>query len=75
MENNTLTLLSTPGIWYPGQLPEEFDNEVELMLQRSLASRDLINGQLDAETFLDFLDAQGLDIHLMLDDIEECLYQ
>ena len=61
MENNLETELAVPAIWYPGQSDAEFLEEITLMLQRVNMTRDFLSGQLESDTFLDFLDAQGYD--------------
>lgn len=54
--------IDTPAIWYPGQDDLEFEEELEAMLFRANATSDFLNGNLDADGFLDFLNQQGYDV-------------
>lgn len=54
--------VATPGIWYPGQSDEEFEEEIQLMLLRSQATKAFIEGEIDADFFLNFLHESGIDI-------------
>ncbi|PHJ54497.1 hypothetical protein VF14_35220 [Nostoc linckia z18] len=54
--------VSTPIIWYPGQIDIDLDEEVTLMIERAKATRDLLNGTLETDVFLDMLDGQGFDV-------------
>ncbi len=61
MENNLEIELAVPAIWYPGQSDAEFQEEIVLMLARVNMTRDFLSGNLEADSFLDFLDSQGYD--------------
>ncbi|MFN6450545.1 MAG: hypothetical protein RMX59_035160 [Nostoc sp. DedSLP05] len=54
--------ISTPIIWYPGQVDIDLDEEVTFMLERAKATSDLLNGTLETDVFLDMLDGQGFDV-------------
>ncbi|MFK0732084.1 MAG: hypothetical protein ACFKPT_13880 [Gloeotrichia echinulata GP01] len=54
--------VSTPAIWYPGQSQLEFEEEVNLMMERSRLTTDLLNGNIEPDAFLDMLNDQGFDI-------------
>ena len=54
--------LSTPAIWYPGQTSEEFEEELKLMVLRSQATSDFLQGRIAADDFLDFLNDAGFDV-------------
>lgn len=54
--------IATPGIWYPEQSNEEFEEEIELMLLRSQATKAFIEGEVDADFFLNFLHESGINV-------------
>lgn len=54
--------LSTPAIWFPGQSSEEFDEEIKLMMLRSQATNDFLQGRIAVDSFLDFIDDAGFDV-------------
>lgn len=54
--------ISTPVIWYPGQSDIEFDEEINLMLERSAMTRDFLNGDIPPDQLLDFINDQGFDV-------------
>lgn len=59
VENN---FLATPAIWYPGQSQLEYEDEINLMLQRANMTAAFLRGEIHPDTFLDFLDEQEYDI-------------
>jgi len=62
--------LYVPIIWYPGSEDDQ-DDSIEKMVGRAFATRDLLRGVLDAETFLDMLEDEGFDIPGLVDAWEE----
>lgn len=58
--------IATPALWYPGQSEEEMQHEIHLMVQRSVATRQFLNGDLDFHTFLDVLEANQIDMDGMI---------
>lgn len=54
--------LATPAIWYPGQSNEEFEEEIKLMMLRTQATSDFLQGRIAADSFLDFVDEAGFDV-------------
>lgn len=57
--------IATPSLWYPGQCEEEWRHEVHLMVQRSIATRQFLEGDLDFVTFLDMLEVNEVDMDHM----------
>jgi hypothetical protein len=58
--------LAVPMLWYPGQSQEESEQEISLMLQRSLAVQQLQSGTLSQEDFCDLLNDQGFFVEELL---------
>jgi hypothetical protein len=40
----------------------EFNHEFSLMMERSHFTEDFLNGKVDPDTFLDYLDQAGIDV-------------
>lgn len=59
--------IATPALWYPGQSEEEMQYEIHLMVQRSVATRQFLNGELDFCTFLDTLEANQIYMDGMIE--------
>lgn len=62
--------LETPAIWYPGQSQLEYEEEINLMLQRAQITSAFLTGEIHPDTFLDFLDEQEFDVFELADDWE-----
>jgi len=62
------TLFATPAIYVPG---ENWEEEVEKMLLRSLATDKFLAGEMDAETFCDLLDEHQIDVKDLVTAWEE----
>ncbi|PHM11634.1 hypothetical protein [Nostoc sp. 'Peltigera malacea cyanobiont' DB3992] len=60
--------ISTPAIWYPGQSEIEFDEELNLMLERSAMTRDFLNGEIPPDCLLDFINDQGFNVFDVAED-------
>lgn len=60
--SNLLVQLATPAIWYPEQLEEDFQEEINLMLTRVNATEAFLKGEVDADFFLNFLHESGIDV-------------
>lgn len=65
--------IATPALWYPGQSEEEWKAEVHLMVQRSIATRQFMNGEIDFPTFLDTLEANQIYMDGMIEAWSEDL--
>lgn len=65
--------IATPALWYPGQSEEEMQHEIHLMVQRSIATRQFLNGEVDFPTFLDTLEANGIYMDGMVEAWSEDL--
>jgi hypothetical protein len=63
--------IATPALWYPGQSQEETKHEVHLMVQRSVATRAFLDGELDFCTFLDVLESANMDMDGMIEGWSE----
>lgn len=59
----------TPLIWTPET--EDWESELNRMLERSEVTSDLIAGKIDPEYFLDFLAQQEFDVQSFLDGWED----
>ncbi|WP_445626635.1 hypothetical protein [Nostoc sp. DSM 114167] len=66
MENK----LETPAIWYPGQSQLEYEEEINLMLQRAQMTAAFLRGEVHPDTFLDFLNEQEFDVFELADNWE-----
>ncbi|WP_322703756.1 hypothetical protein [Nostoc sp. DedQUE04] len=62
--------LETPAIWYPGQSQLEYEEEINLMLQRAQITAAFLRGEIYPDTFLDFLDEEEFDVFELADDWE-----
>lgn len=60
--------ISVPVIWYPGQSDIEFDEEIDLMMERSAMTRDFLNGDIPPDQLLDLINDQGFDIFEVAED-------
>ncbi|ALF52963.1 hypothetical protein ACX27_09040 [Nostoc piscinale CENA21] len=60
--------LSTPVLWYPGQTEVDLQEEIDLMLVRTKWTSSFLKGEIQADTFLDFLNEQGYDVFDLADD-------
>lgn len=67
MESN---FLATPAIWYPGQSELEYEEEIDLMLQRANMTAAFLRGEVHPDTFLDFLTEQEYDVFELAEDWE-----
>ncbi len=64
-----LDYFATPVIWYPHC--EISDEDIQQMINRSVATNDWALGKLDTESFLDCLDENNVDVYSIVDDWEE----
>lgn len=53
--------LATPAIWLPGMNDGDWEQEVDLMIGRSMATRDFVQNQITPEEFAEALYEGGLD--------------
>jgi hypothetical protein len=63
-----LTHLATPAIITADMSEAEIQIEFEKMLLRSTATSEFVNGNIDAEDFVEALDAGGVHIDAALRD-------
>lgn len=54
-------LLARPAIWTPDTSQEQWEEDLWTMLEASLALGDFANGLIDAGTYLDRIEAIGID--------------
>lgn len=54
--------LATPAIWLPGMGEEEWNCEVEGMIQRTLLTRSFVEGEISPDDYLDGLHNQRIDV-------------
>lgn len=47
--------LATPAIWLPGQSQEEWEAEVDAMLERSYITDQFMKGHVYVDSFLDYI--------------------
>lgn len=64
-------ILSTPAIWVPGIDAEQWADELSNMIDRAFATRDLLNGTLPPDAFLDLIDSHSIDVFELCDDWDE----
>ena len=60
--------LATPAIWIPDMNQQEWDYQVDCMIERSLAARALIDGQITPDEFEQAIDQYGVDVIQMRKD-------
>jgi hypothetical protein len=63
-----LSHLATPAIIHVDMSEAEIDLEFEKMMLRSTATSEFVNGHIDAEDFIEALDASGVHIDGALRD-------
>lgn len=63
--NNLDRLFAVPVLWLPEQSHEEFLSEVHSMMQRAIAVRDLLEGEITLEDYADLLNDQSFDVSLI----------
>lgn len=54
-------LLARPAIWTPDTSHDQWEEELWTMLEASMALGDFANGLIDAGTYLDRIEAIGID--------------
>lgn len=54
--------IATPALWFPGQSEEETNHEIHLMVIRSVAQRQFLNGEIDFPAFLDILESAQVEM-------------
>lgn len=53
--NEGQALIATPALWYPGQSQEEWEDEVNAMLERSYITDQFMKGNVYVDSFLDYI--------------------
>lgn len=53
--NKGQALIATPALWYPGQSQEEWEDEVNAMLERSYITDQFMKGNVETDSFLDYI--------------------
>lgn len=70
-------VLATPALWFPGQSEEEWQAEVEAMLDRSLVTSEFLKGNVAVDVFLDCIAEEYGDplevAELWEEELEQCL--
>jgi hypothetical protein len=64
-------LLALPTIWYPGQDQEEADLDLHQMVERAVATQQMLDGQLEFDSYCDLLSDQGYYVSELLSDWEQ----
>lgn len=59
---NVESILATPALWYPGQEDGEWREEVSAMMQRAIATRQLLNGEISFPDYLDIVEYSGIEM-------------
>lgn len=67
-------LLATPALFLPGMEQEEWEYEVNRMVDRSFATRDFLDGKLTPDEYEQALDQYGVDPRQAADDWESGIY-
>lgn len=67
-------ILATPALFLPGMNQEEWEYELGRMLDRSLATRDFLDGKITPDEFEQALDQFGVDPHQAAADWNEGIY-
>lgn len=57
-----MSIFGTPALIYPGQDPEEFEAEVNRMIQRAEITAAWERGEISIFDFMDAMDELGVDI-------------
>lgn len=48
-------LLATPALWYPGQSQQDWEDEVDAMVERSYITDQFMKGNVETDSFLDYI--------------------
>jgi hypothetical protein len=64
-------LLATPIIWTPNMESEQWDFEVQKMVERSQATNDMLAGVISFDDFCEVLNDSYIDVDACLDDWEQ----
>lgn len=62
--------LATPILWTPNRSQEEWEMEVQKMVERSRSTNDMLSGKISFEDFLDVLNDSYIDVDACLQDWE-----
>lgn len=54
-------LLATPALWYPGQSEEDWQAEIEAMVDRAYVTAAFMRGEVETDSFLDYLAQEYAD--------------
>lgn len=54
-------LLATPALWYPGQSEKEWQAEVTAMMDRAYITAAFMRGEVEPDSFLDYLAEEYAD--------------
>ena len=54
-------LLATPALWYPGQSEEDWQAEIEAMVDRAYVTAAFMRGEVEPDSFLDYLAQEYAD--------------
>ncbi|KAM3091751.1 hypothetical protein ACKFKF_32670 [Phormidesmis sp. 146-12] len=70
-------LLATPALWYPGQTESEWQEEVEAMMDRAIITAAFMRGEIEPDSFLDYLAEEYADpievAQAWEEELEACL--
>lgn len=70
---DALRLIDTPVLILPGMSDAEIDAEWDLHVQRQKMTDKFLSGQIDPETYFDFMAQNGYEPEELMDDAEENL--
>lgn len=66
--------IATPMLWYPGMCDEERAYEITRMVERSLATRAFMNGEISWDDLMDVLNDHRIDVNACLEDWENGIF-
>lgn len=70
-------LLATPALWYPGQSSADWEEEVEKMIERAYITAAFMRGEVEVDSFLDYLAEEYADplevAEAWEEELERCL--
>lgn len=55
------TLIATPAIWTPDMSDDQWEEQLDLMLNRAIAAHEFITGRINGDDFADALHDYGFD--------------